>query len=94
MKKFTYPAVVYYDEDNKVYVMHIEELGLVAEGATMEEAQSYMNIYLSHYLCTSLSFGFSVPEPEKYNTVQSKNPKNRILLIDSVINDEKLKNYQ
>ena len=93
MKKFTYPAVVYYDEDNKVYVMYIEELGLVAEGTTMEEVHSMMDLYLSRYMCTALSFGLDIPEASKFSDIQQKNKNNKVVLVDTQIDDLKLKNY-
>ena len=88
MKKFTYPAVVYYDEDNQIYVMYIGELGLVAEGETVEEARRYLTIYLREYIITSLRFGLPLTEPASYEELKKKNNDKNIVFLDAVFEDK------
>ena len=38
MKKFTYPAVLFYDDEEKCYIIAMFDLGLVTSGETVEQA--------------------------------------------------------
>ena len=76
MKKFVYPAVVYYDDDAKVYVVAIDELGLYCEGSTVEEAQNAMNDTLDTYITTALEFNCEIPDPADFNKKVAEFPKN------------------
>ncbi|MBR4745097.1 MAG: type II toxin-antitoxin system HicB family antitoxin [Clostridia bacterium] len=91
MKKFVYPAVVYYDEDNKIYVAYIEELGLVAEGKTMEEVHNRIEEYLFQYLYTSISFDMEIPTPTSFESVQNKYSKNKVVLVGAQLDIQEIK---
>ena len=91
MKKYVYPAVVYYDEDNAKYVMQIEELGLIAEGDTMEDAHEKLGMFLSQYLITSIMFDIEVSEPQEYSSVQSNNPNKTVILVEKLVDESKIK---
>lgn len=93
MKKFVYPAVVYYDEDNKIYVAYIEELGLVAEGNTMEEVHIRIEEYLFQYLYTSISFDMDIPTPTPFEEIQNKYPKNKVALVSAQLDIAEVKKH-
>ena len=38
MKKYTYPAVLYYDNEEKNYIIVMYDLALITSGETVEEA--------------------------------------------------------
>ena len=94
MKKFTYPAVLYYDEDNQIYVLHIGELGLVAEGETVEEAHMFLEKYLNQYIYTALKFNFPIPEPCSYDELKQKYKNKNILFLDAVFEDKTIEKLQ
>ena len=93
MKKFVYPAVVYYDEDNKIYLMYIEELGVSGVGPTMEECNISLHDSLVNYIITSLEFGIDIPEPQNYNEVEKKNPNKKVMLVPFNVDETKLRNF-
>ncbi len=93
MKKFVYPAVVFYDEDAQIYVMTIDELALVVEGSSVEEVHQAMNEALESYVTTAISFGLEIPTPENFNLVMARNPKNLCILVDTTIEEKKIKKF-
>ncbi len=91
MKKFVYPAVVYRDDEANVYVMSIDELGLFIEGDSVEEAHELMNEALESYITYALQFNCEIPQAQNFNVVMAKNPKNLVLLVDTMIDEKKIK---
>ncbi len=91
MKKFVYPAVIYHDNEAGVYVMAIEELCLYVEGNSVEEVHANMNAALNYYITTAIAFNYPIPEAENFNIVMARNPKNIVLLVDTSIDEKKIK---
>ena len=91
MKKFVYPAVVYYDEDNKIYLMYIEELGISGDGLTMEESNAHLRTALMNYVITALRYDLEIPEPQAYDDVVHNNPNNKVMLVSVDVDDSKIK---
>ncbi|MBQ4557880.1 MAG: type II toxin-antitoxin system HicB family antitoxin [Clostridia bacterium] len=88
MKKFVYPAVIYYDEDALVYVMHIEDLGIVVEGDTVEEAHKRAGQFMDIYLETAFKEELDIPEATEFDKMVSAHPKEMVVLIESTLNDK------
>ncbi|MBP5651761.1 MAG: type II toxin-antitoxin system HicB family antitoxin [Clostridia bacterium] len=91
MKKFVYPAVVYYDEDNKIYLMYIDELGIGGDGLTMEECNSSLCNALMNYVITALRYDLDIPAPQEYESVVKNNSNNKVMLISIDIDERKIK---
>lgn len=88
MKKFVYPAVVYYDEDALVYVIHIEDLGIVVEGDTVEEAHKRAGQFMDVYLETALKEELEITEPTEFDKMVSNHPKEMVVLVESTLNNK------
>lgn len=88
MKKFTYPAVIFYDEDEKAYIIAMFDIGLVASGETVEKAHDNARGMLDSYLECAFAFGCNVPEPSTFDVVVKTHPKEICVLVESTINDK------
>ena len=56
MKKFTYPAVLYFDEEEKCYIIAMFDLGLVTSGETVELAHENATKNIDAYLECAFAF--------------------------------------
>lgn len=88
MKKYTYPAVLYFDEEEKCYIIAMFDLGLVSIGETVEEAHNNARELLDNYLECSFAFECDIPEPSPFETVIATHPKELCVLVESTINDK------
>lgn len=88
MKKFTYPAVLYFDEDEKIYVIAMFDLGLVTSGNTVEEAHANARSMLDSYLECAFAFDCDIPEPSPFDIVVETHPKDLCVLVESTLNDK------
>ena len=88
MKKYVYPAVVYYDEEAHVYVISIEDLGVIVEGDTVEEAHRRAGKFMDTYLQTALREELDVPEATPFDDMVSAHPKEMVVLVESTINNK------
>lgn len=83
MKKYVYPVILFYSEEEKNYTVLIPDLDIVASGDTVE------NAYLSaeDYLETFLDFAEKMESPinpaTTYDDTVKMNPKRIILLVDA-----------
>jgi len=88
MKKFTYPAVLYYDDEEKCYIIAMFDLGLVTSGETVEEAHKNAREMLDSYLECAYAFDCEIPEASSFEVVVATHPKEMCVLIESTLNDE------
>ena len=88
MKKFTYPAVLYYDDEEKCYIIAMFDLGLVTNGETVEIAHENARAMLDSYLECALAFDCEIPEPSAFDTVISTHQKELCVLVESTLNDK------
>ncbi len=88
MKKYVYPAVVYYDEDALVYVVCIEDLGIIVEGDTVEEAHKRAGKFMDRYLQTALKEDMEIPDATEFDTVVTKHPKEMVVLVESTFDNK------
>lgn len=88
MQNFVYPAVVYKDLDNDLYVINIEDLYLVGEGNSVEEAHEHVKGLLERYIQTTLSFGLDFVPPTKFEEIRAKYPKNLVMLVECILDDK------
>ncbi len=88
MKKFIYPAVVFYDEEVNVYALSIDDLGIVVEGESVEEAHKRGEQFLSAYIECALNNDYEIPEPTEFDVVSRNNPKEICVLVEATFNDK------
>lgn len=88
MKKYTYPAVLYFDDEEKCYIIAMFDLGLVTSGETVELAHKNAREMLDSYLECSFAFESEIPEPSDFETVIKTHPKELCVLIESTLNDK------
>jgi len=88
MKKFTYPAVLYFDDEEKNYVIAMFDLGLVTSGETVEDAHANARAMLDSYLECAFAFDCDIPEPSPFDVVVETHPKDLCVLVESTLNDK------
>ena len=88
MKKFTYPAVIFYDEEEKAYIIAMFDIGLVTSGETVEEAHENARTMLDNYLECAFAFECEIPEPSSFEAVIKTHPKEICVLVESTLNDK------
>ena len=90
MRKFVYPAVIYYEPDSKVYVLAIEDLGIYVEGDSVEEAHSRGEQFLATFLEQSLKDQeeYELRTPMDFETLVQDNPKNICVLVEATLDDK------
>ena len=88
MKKLVYPAVIYKDEQNAGYTIHIIDLGIVTDGETVEDAFIRAKGHLCAMVDCAIKFDCDIEAPSDFETVYLKNNKGKVkhivLLIDAL----------
>lgn len=87
MKKFIYPAVIYYDEDMQVYALSIDDLGIIVEGESVEEVHKKAGQFLSAYIECAIKNSYEIPEPTEFDVVSKSNPKEICVLVEANFDD-------
>ena len=85
MKKYVYPAVVYFDEEAQVYVIYVEDLGIIVEGDTVEEAHKRASKFMDIYLTTALREELEIPEASEFEKVVANHPKEMVVMVESIL---------
>lgn len=88
MRKFVYPAVVYYDEDAHIYVICIEDLGIIVEGDTVEDAHKRAGKFMDIYIKTAIKEEMEIPEPTEFDVMVSRHPKEMVVLIETTLDNK------
>ena len=88
MKRYTYPAVVYRDDDDIMYALSIDDLSLVTSGRTVEEAYERALVQLQAYIGNSIFFEQEIPDASEFKDVYRIKPKNVVLLVSERINEK------
>lgn len=88
MKKFTYPAVLFYNEEEKSYIIAMFDIGLVTSGETVEIAHENARKMLDAYLECAFAFDTEIPEPSNFDVVIQTHPKEICMLVESTLNDK------
>ena len=89
MKKFTYPAVLFFDEEEKCYIIAMFDLGLVTSGETVEDAHNSARSMLDSYLECAFAFDMEIPEPSAFEVVVATHPKELCVLVESTLNNKR-----
>ena len=81
MKRYTYPAVFYYDEEYNDYAVEFSDICIYAEGNTMEEAYKNAQDYLVAYLDCCAELEVAPNKPNTYESTLKDHPNGRIMLV-------------
>ena len=81
MKRYTYPAVFYYDEEYNDYAVEFSDICIYAEGETMEEAYKNAQDYLVAYLDCCVELNVSPNPPNTYESTLKDHPNGKIMLV-------------
>lgn len=81
MKRYTYPAVFYYDEEYNDYAVEFSDICIYAEGNTMEEAYKNAQDYLVAYLDCCAELEVAPNTPNTYESTLKDHPNGRIMLV-------------
>ena len=81
MKRFTYPAVFYYDEEYNDYAVEFSDICIYAEGNTMEEAYKNAQDYLVAYLDCCVELEVAPNPPNTYESTLKDHPNGKIMLV-------------
>lgn len=85
MKKYVYPAIIYYDEESLVYVLVIEELGVVVEGDSVEDVHARAGQFLQIYVSEAIKEELEIPEANDFNEVLKENPRQICVLVECAV---------
>ena len=88
MRKFVYPAVLFYDDAEKQYTAAIFDVEIFVDGKTVEEAVDIAQAYLNKFLELTLSHDFEIPKPTDFEVMIDRYPKNMVVLVESKIDDK------
>lgn len=88
MKKYTYPAVLYFDDEEKNYIIAMFDLGLVTSGETVEKAHENARAMLDSYLECAFAFDCDIPSPSTFDVVVATHPKELCVLVESTLDDK------
>jgi len=88
MKKYTYPAVLYFDDVEKEYIIVMFDLGIISTGETVELAHENARQTLDSYLEAAFAFDCEIPEPSTFEVVAQAHPKEICVLVESTINEK------
>ncbi len=88
MKKFVFPAVLFYDDTEQQYTIAMFDIEVFAEGKTVEDAVNTAQSYLDKYLECAFSYGVEIPEPTPFEQMIDMYPKNLVVLVESKLNDK------
>lgn len=85
LKKFVFPAVLYFDDEAQVFVLDVHDCGLIAEAATVEEVHQKAAEFLKSYLDYAVKYECEIPEPTEYDTMAKEHPKEICLLVEAEV---------
>ena len=88
MKKYTYPAVLYFDDKEDEYIIVMFDLGIVTTGETVEKAHENARNTLDSYLECAFAFDCEIPSPSSFEVVAQSHPKDICVLVESTLNDK------
>ena len=81
MKRYTYPAVFYYDDEYNDYAVEFSDICIYAEGNTMEEAYKNAQDYLVAYLDCCAELEVAPNKPNTYESTLKDHPNGKIMLV-------------
>lgn len=83
MKKYVYPVILFFSEEEKNYTVLIPDLDIVASGETVEKAYLSAEDYLETFLDFAEKMESPISPATTFVDIQRMNPKRIILLVDA-----------
>ena len=87
MRKIVYPAVLFHDDENNIYVMSIDDLYIVGEGDTVEEVHENVQDALYRYVEGTLRYDLDLVEPTRFDDIRKKYPNKLVMLVECSVDD-------
>lgn len=90
MKKYVYPVILFYSEEENNYTVLIPDLDIVASGDTVENAYLSAEDYLETFLDFAEKMESPINSATSYDDTARMNPKRIILLVDAETENSKV----
>ena len=84
MKELVYPAVLYRDNENDAFTIAIHDLGIVADGKTVEDAFFVAQEHLTAMFECASKLGCEIDAPSPFIKVWRDNKENIVILVDAL----------
>ena len=88
MPKFTYPVVFIMNKEAGEYYSFVPDLGIVADGKTMEEAYNEIDEIFYGYFKIALKHDVEIPTPTSLDDITKKWKDYKVSLITANLPDE------
>ena len=88
MKNFTYPAVIFSDQETGAAVIAIYDLNLFAEGESVEEAHANIQALLAVHMSYAMKNNLSFNEPTPFKDMVKNYPKQLCVLVECKLDDK------
>ena len=88
MRNFTYPAVIFSDQETGSSVIAIYDLSLFTEGESVEEAHASMESLLAAHMSYALKNDLSFNEPTPFKQMLKDYPKQLCVLVECKLDDK------
>lgn len=88
MRTFTYPAVIFTDPETGSAIIAIYDLGLFAEGDTVEEAHQRIQGALGAHMSFALKNGYNFNEPTPFKDMALQYPKEICVLVEAKLDNK------
>jgi predicted RNase H-like HicB family nuclease len=87
MARFVYPAVVINDKEEDIFIITVPDLHIVCEGETIAESMVNAKRKITLFLRCALEFNANIPMPSDKKVIESENPNNQVVFIQTEVND-------
>ena len=84
MKQLVYPAVLYRDNENDAFTIAIHDLGIVADGKTVEDAYFIAQEHLTAMFECAMRLDCEIEAPSPFIKVWNENKENIVILVDAL----------
>ncbi len=88
MKKFSFPAVIFRDDEADCFCVAISDVNIFCDGETVEQAHKRAGEFLNAYIDFALANDMEIPEPTPFKDVVLKYPKNLVVLVESIVDNK------
>ena len=84
MRQLVYPAVLYKDDESDAFTIAIHDLGIVADGKTVEDAYFIAQEHLTAMFECANKLGCEIDMPSPFINVWRDNKENIVILVDAL----------
>jgi predicted RNase H-like HicB family nuclease len=87
--QYIYPAVVYKESEENLFVMVLPDVNIVCEGNSIEEALIEAKDQLKIYLKCVIQFGANLARATDFEQFREEHKDDILLLVECDVDDEK-----